>query len=81
MALEYASSLLILVSHFHPRVVVAFFTNVIVSNEVCDIPDVVLGKELLNVHDGIVHVLVILTRAGHGDRDDCNPLFFLLLIF
>ena len=33
-------------------------------------PDVVLSKELLYVHDGIVHLLVTLALLGDGDGDD-----------
>ena len=33
-------------------------------------PDVVLSKELLYVHDGIVHLLLTLALLGDGDGDD-----------
>ena len=44
------------------------------------IPDIVLCKELLHIHDGIVDVLIVLAWCGHGDGDDSN-LLLLLFVF
>jgi len=34
------------------------------------VPDIVLGQELLHVHDGVVDLLLPLALLGDGDGDD-----------